>query len=376
MNNLNNGQKVGVLTFHRAENYGSVLQAYALQKYLTDKLGIENELIDYIPSGQEEFYKLFVPITNIRNLIGNILKLSIANKYKKRKDAFQGFLNSNLAISKDKYSAFNKNSLLSNQYSLIITGSDQIWNTECADFSWDYLLEDVHGLKKISYAASMGGGKISDYDRYKKCLEEYTSISVREQYASDVINQMFNNEKKIEVSLDPTLLLDKEDYNKIAAPRKIQGDYIFLYSVYHDDKLLHTIRRMKKKWGMPIITLISRNNSYKVLLNGIKLANEEGPEDFLGYIRYAKFVLTNSFHGSVFSMIYGKEFYYLGDYRQDPRLKQLFTKAEIEHVGVTYEELEEQAGNFGLRGECDLSHKIADLRKGSERYLKGALLQE
>ena len=376
MNNLNNGQKVGVLTFHRAENYGSVLQAYALQKYLTDKLGIENELIDYIPSGQEEFYKLFVPITNIRNLIGNILKLSIANKYKKRKDAFQGFLNSNLAISKDKYSAFNKNSLLSNQYSLIITGSDQIWNTECADFSWDYLLEDVHGLKKISYAASMGGGKISDYDRYKKCLEEYTSISVREQYASDVINQMFNNEKKIEVSLDPTLLLDKEDYNKIAAPRKIQGDYIFLYSVYHDDKLLHTIRRMKKKWGMPIITLISRNNSYKVLLNGIKLANEEGPEDFLGYIRYAKFVLTNSFHGSVFSMIYGKEFYYLGDYRQDPRVKQLFTKAEIEHVGVTYEELEEQAGNFGLRGECDLSHKIADLRKGSERYLKGALLQE
>ena len=376
MNNLNNGQKVGVLTFHRAENYGSVLQAYALQKYLTDKLGIENELIDYIPSGQEEFYKLFVPITNIRNLIGNILKLSIANKYKKRKDAFQGFLNSNLAISKDKYSAFNKNSLLSNQYSLIITGSDQIWNTECADFSWDYLLEDVHGLKKISYAASMGGGKISDYDRYKKCLEEYTSISVREQYASDVINLMFNNEKKIEVSLDPTLLLDKEDYNKIAAPRKIQGDYIFLYSVYHDDKLLHTIRRMKKKWGMPIITLISRNNSYKVLLNGIKLANEEGPEDFLGYIRYAKFVLTNSFHGSVFSMIYGKEFYYLGDYRQDPRLKQLFTKAEIEHVGVTYEELEEQAGNFGLRGECDLSHKIADLRKSSERYLKGALLQE
>ena len=86
MNNLNIEKKVGILTFHRAKNYGSVLQAYALQKYLADKLGIENELIDYIPSGQEEFYKLFVPITNIRNLIGNILKLSIANKYKKRKD--------------------------------------------------------------------------------------------------------------------------------------------------------------------------------------------------------------------------------------------------------------------------------------------------
>ena len=92
MNKSKSGKKVGVLTFHRAENYGSVMQSYALQKYLADKLGIENELIDYVPNNQKDFYKLFVPVTSIRNLIGNILKLSIAKKYQKRRIAFQEFL--------------------------------------------------------------------------------------------------------------------------------------------------------------------------------------------------------------------------------------------------------------------------------------------
>lgn len=370
MNRPNSEKKLGVLTFHRAENYGSVMQAYALQKYLKEKMGIRNELIDYVPDGQEEFYKLFVPITNIRNLIGNFLKLSIVKKYRKRRVAFENFLQRNLEISEKKYSSFEEGTVLSDTYFCVITGSDQIWNTECVDFSWEYLLEGVSGLKKVSYAASMGGGRLSEKNRYKKCLEEYATISVREEYAADIINQMFSGSAKAEVSVDPTLLLDKKDYDKIAAPRRIEGDYIFLYSVYHDDQLLHAVKAMRKKWGLPIITLISRNNSYKVLFNGIKLAKEEGPEDFLSYIKYAKFVLTNSFHGSVFSLIYGKEFYYLGDYRKDPRLKQLLIMTEREWAGVCYEELEERAGQFGLCGDYDLSGRIMDLREKSEKYLR------
>lgn len=370
MNQQNNEKKVGVLTFHRAENYGSAMQSYALQKYLEEKLRIKNELVDYVPEGQEDFYKLFVPVNNIRNLIGNLLKLSIAAKYKNRRIAFQNFLKNHLAISDKKYVSFSAEVPLTEQYSCIITGSDQIWNTECADFSWEYLLENVCGVKKVSYAASMGGGKISDPVRYKKCLEEYDAISVREEYAADIIDRMFQKSGKAEVSVDPTLLLDKQDYDKIVSPRRIHGDYIFLYSVYHDDQLLHTIKALRKKWGLPVITLISRNNSYKVLFNGIKLAKEEGPEDFLSYIKYAKFVLTNSFHGSVFSIIYGKEFYYLGDYRKDPRLKQLFTITGMERAGVCYEELDKRAGEFGSYGDHDLSEKLTDLRKKSEEYLK------
>lgn len=375
MNRPGGEKKVGVLTFHRAENYGSAMQAYALQKYLKEKLGIRNELIDYVPEGQEDFYKLFVPITNIRNLIGNFFKLSIVKKYRKRRVAFQNFLMNNLEISEKKYSSFEKGTRLSEIYSCVITGSDQIWNVECVDFSWEYLLEGVSDLRKVSYAASMGGGKLSEQDRYKKCLEDYDAISVREKYAADIINHMFCESCKAEVSVDPTLLLDKKDYDKIAAPRRIEGDYIFLYSVYHDDQLLHTVKLMKKKWDLPIITLISRNNSYKVLFNGIKLAKEEGPEDFLSYIKYAKFVLTNSFHGSVFSLIYGKEFYYLGNYRRDPRLKQLLTMTGMESAGVCYEELEESAGQFGLRGDCDLSERIINLRKKSEKYLRNICVE-
>lgn len=91
MNKSKSGKKVGVLTFHRAENYGSVMQSYALQKYLADKLGIENELIDYVPNNQKDFYKLFVPVTSIRNLIGNVLKLSIEKNIRREELHFKNF---------------------------------------------------------------------------------------------------------------------------------------------------------------------------------------------------------------------------------------------------------------------------------------------
>ena len=91
MNQLKQRKGIGGLTFHGAENYGSVIQSYALQKYLADKLGIENELIDYVPNNQKDFYKLFVPVTSIRNLIGNILKLSIVKKIEREELHFKNF---------------------------------------------------------------------------------------------------------------------------------------------------------------------------------------------------------------------------------------------------------------------------------------------
>ena len=369
-------KKVGVLTFHEARNYGSVMQAYALQTYLKKKLNLDNELIDYIPEQQKAFYELWVPVTNVRNLVGNILKLSIAKKYQKRELAFQQFLKNKLRISERHYQDKSEKKTLSKIYDCIITGSDQIWNMECADFSWMYLLEGVTGIKKISYAASMGGGKISDSVRYRKCLEDYEGISVREQYAADLIDGMFDGDSIAEISVDPTLLLDKEDYEEITSDRRIKGDYIFLYSVYHDDQLLKTIQELRTKWNMPIVTLISRNNSYKVLFHGIHLASYEGPEDFLSYIKYAKFVLTNSFHGSVFSMIFEKEFYYIGDYKKDPRLNQLFTMAGAEEAGVMYSEIQEASNHFGKRQGKKYSEEIQNIRKKSEEYLANLLLDK
>ena len=230
-------------------------------------------------------------------------------------------------------------------------------------------------MKKISYAASMGG-KISDRDIYKNCLSDYDYISVREDYAVKTIGEMFSQKNLATVCVDPTLLLDRKDYEKITSSRRIEGDYIFFYSVYHDDQLLHTIRLLRKKWNLPIVTLISRNNSYKVLFNGIQLPMYEAPEDFLSYIKYAKFVITNSFHGSVFSIIFEKEFYYLGDYQKDPRLYQLFTMTGTEDAAISYEQLEKKAALFGTRSGRNLSKEISELRKKSEEYLMKALVME
>lgn len=366
---------IGILTFHRADNYGSVLQTYALQTYLKKKFGLRAEIVDYAPECQEEFYRLFVPVKTPQNLVGNILKLTIAYKFWKRKKSIQRFRNSLLNVSQKKYATIQDFEGVKKLYKCIITGSDQIWNTQCADFSWVYFLENINGVNKISYSASLGGGALSESDkvRIKQCLQSYTYISVREQYGASLLESLLDNSKKVEVCVDPTLLLDIEDYDKIASKRLIRGDYIFLYSVYHDDQLLKTIRTLRKRWNLPIITLISRNNSYKVLFNGIQLASKEGPEDFLSYIKYAKFVLTNSFHGSVFSIIYKKEFHYLGDYKKDPRLRQLLTMTKTTGNATDYQDLIKDSEYFGTMEGKDLSQDISILRKTSEQFLRDSL---
>lgn len=366
---------VGVLTYHRAENYGSVLQAYALQKYLYEKLHINTELIDFIPDGQKELYQLYAPIRNPKNVIGNILKMGIAKKYMERRQGFRKFIDENLAV----YSVEGGQSVLENlesKYDAIITGSDQIWNPFCRDFSYIYFLENIHGLKKIAYAPSGIGENIPDVARIKKCLLEYDFISVREDIGKEIIeNQM--GISGVKVCVDPTLLLDREDYEKICAPRRYAGEYIFLYSVYHDDRLLTAIKKISKKIHLPIITMISRANSYKVLFNGMKIADYEAPEDFLSYIKYAKYVFTNSFHGTVFSIIFGKEFYYLGNCGDDPRIRQILGYTNLWNNIVDYSVLEKQMDNFGKNiKKRDYSKIIMQLRKPSEDYLKEALAYE
>ena len=140
---------IGILTFHRADNYGSVLQTYALQTYLKKKFGLRAEIVDYAPECQEEFYRLFVPVKTPQNLVGNILKLTIAYKFWKRKKSIQRFRNSLLNVSQKKYATIQDFEGVKKLYKCIITGSDQIWNTQCADFSWVYFLENINGVNKI-----------------------------------------------------------------------------------------------------------------------------------------------------------------------------------------------------------------------------------
>lgn len=369
--------KIGILTFHHADNYGSVLQAYALQTYLKKVLALDTEFLDYIPEKQEEFYRLFVPVRSVQNLVGNLLKLSIARKYQARKESFECFRKSFLTISKNQCRSDQDFKNATQEYSYIITGSDQIWNPQCADFSWNYFLEGVTGVVKLSYAASLGGAEMKQETRNRiaMCLNSYRAVSVREQSGADLLRGVLGETNKVDVCVDPTLLLGMADFDKIASKRLIPGEYIFLYSVYHDDNLLKTVGELRKKWNLPIVTLISRNNSYRVLFHGIKLADAEGPQDFLSYIKYAKFVLTNSFHGTVFSILYQKQFCYLGDYQKDPRLYQLLTMTHLTDNAVTYQDFPKRIRELERKSGRDCAWELERVRKESAEFLRRAFAE-
>ena len=145
--------KIGIMTFHRAINYGAVLQTYALQKYLNDS-GYDAEVIDYRCDHMENFYKILsVKNKSIKQVIRGLLNFIYVYKKKSR---FYGFLDQNVKISSKIYDKSNIGES-NNEYDKFITGSDQVFNYACSQFDKNYFLEFVKNYdKKYSYAASFG----------------------------------------------------------------------------------------------------------------------------------------------------------------------------------------------------------------------------
>lgn len=321
-------KKVGILTFHSADNYGSVLQTFALQKFLELEYGIASEVIDYIPKGQEQLYRLFVPVKTPKNIIGNLLKIPLFHLFEKRRKSFQSF-RCRLRISEKLYQTEDDFTTISDKYDMIIVGSDQVWNMDCVDFSPIYLLDRIKVPLKVSYAPSVNVNMIDDSQWYLDCVNDFDYVSVREaaaqRYLSIEGKKKFGNRfPKIEVTIDPTLLLNREEYENIASPPLIEGDYIFAYSVYNNIEYLKWLQEISSILDLPIVTMITGNNSYKLLKNkAVFFPDDQSPNAFISGIQHAKYVVTNSFHGTVFSIIFQKNFYYFGDYQKDERIKTI-----------------------------------------------------
>lgn len=363
---------VGVLTFHSADNYGSILQAFALQRFLELKYGVLSELIDYRPAGQEQLYKLFAPIKSARNIVGNILKLPIYLKHKKRAETFENF-RGRVRKSSKYYTDLKDFDNIAEQYKLIIVGSDQVWNPHCVDFSPVYMLDDIQVPIKASYAPSLDEKFVADKDWYLKCVQDFDYISVREvssqKFLQTESNQRFGvNSKPITVTIDPTLLLNRAEYEKIASPPLIEGDYIFAYSVYNDPEYLNWLQQIASVSDLIIVTMITGNNSYKLLKNkAIILPEDQSPNAFLSGIQHAKYVVTNSFHGTAFSIIFKKNFYYFGDYQKDERIKTIIDNFSLQQCCV--QDAKKEYFMMETQYE-DYEGNLKRVRKTSEKYLK------
>lgn len=274
-------KKIATITFHWAVNYGAVLQAFALQKYLLNN-GYETEIINYTPTRM----KLVMAIISLK-------KHDISFFIKERR--IKSFRKKEMKLSK-KYSSNRKLKKCSNIYDAIIAGSDQIWNQSFTlgaegKPTLSYFLNFANeSTRRIAYAVSFGSPEVNN--EYKSVvaseIEKFYSISVREISGKKIVN---NFGKPSEVVCDPTLLLDAEVYSALAEKTKeIKKLRVFPY-------IINSSKELPQK----ISTYISGDQKMNFKFN-------EGVYEWLETIKNAETVVTNSFHGVVFSIIFHKPF--------------------------------------------------------------------
>lgn len=295
-------KKIAILTFHASHNYGSVLQAYALSKQLK-LLGYEAEIINLRNEAQKEAYKI---IKNNMKMHHKIFSLLVYKKLKKRFDHYERFIKFVLPISTKEYKSGDQLRSETLDYDIYICGSDQIWNPHCQDFETAYYLDFVDKKqKKISYAPSLGRTEFTNdqLDIIKRLIEDFHRISVREKQGAEILRKL--TDKEISIVCDPVLLLEKKYWDEFCVLPKINKPYILTYFLEnnHGDKQL--LDKIKTKTRYKVIAL---NEYLRDYFKPYYHAFDSSPEQFVGLFKYASFIYTNSFHGTVFATIFNKPF--------------------------------------------------------------------
>ena len=299
--------KIGIITFQRAYSYGAKLQAYALSQYLCS-IGYDAEVIDYSDIGWSN-----VPGINFKSIKNFITSsISFLNSFRRekvRRSKFDSFFLQKIPHSSTRYPDADSLNGIENRYDMFIAGSDQVWCPKYNQGDMNFLLAFVKdNRKKFSYAASFGVSKIEDKYResYKKNLTSFNRIMVRETEGAEIVKSLTG--RSSDVVLDPTFLLPLDEWNKIACyPFKIEFNYILCFKILSVSSMYQKlIAHLKKVTGYAIVVLDSAYR-YKPIKG--RLYAKAGPEEFLGLIKAAKIVVTNSFHATAFSIIYKKDFY-------------------------------------------------------------------
>lgn len=290
-------------------NYGSILQAFALQKIL-NKIGVENEIVNYIPNNIEKI-KFFLLNSSRWTVLKDKIESRKINKYIltkeeriKKEQIFKSFNNSYLNFTK-KYSNQNALNELSDRYDYYFCGSDQIWNPSF--FKKCQFLSFVSDNKpKISYAPSIGKAQLTkkEKNKIKPLLERFTAISVREEQGAKLIESILF--KSVKVVCDPVFLLSKEEWENFFGLKKQKDEYILCYFLGRNKKHYEIVKDFSKKTKIPIKTIPNNYCGYRL---GIGVEKLVGPLEWLNLIYNAKYIFTDSFHATAFSLIFNKNFY-------------------------------------------------------------------
>lgn len=364
--------KVEIVTLHRITNFGSMLQTYATQTAI-EKLGHKAEILDFVPVGMT-FRRACWPKYNgsiLKKLIKlgpllvyNLICFSIMTR----------FIKKYIKVSPRKYSNFKEiieGVPLADAY---LSGSDQVWNTQNHNQEDDlkayYLGFAPEGKRRIAYAGSFGKNQFADAETsiMKEFIAKYDYISVREDDGLKVLSNLgFTNGVHV---VDPTLLLNGEDWRKFASKKKTpKGKYIFVYNLNRNPLIKEIAKAVSKETGLRIINFADSFD----FIPGAKNRIGNSALDFVNHIANAELVVTDSFHGTAFSINLNTNFICIKAPRYNSRLESILRLTNLIDSRMV-SNLEE--GLSASRKSIDfvsVNELINEARGKSYKYLQNAL---
>lgn len=346
-------EKIGILTFHKSINYGSVLQSWALSRVISKRFVVE--IIDYEPQNYEFLYANYRQWNSWNNIKYNLKRMPLSSALNNQRQLFKKFRDKQLPLSRKKYN-YNNGCDIKEEYKGIVVGSDQVWNIRAKDCDPIFFLPFNYSGNKVSYACS-----INDTDYTEKNLPsnlaseicDFDFISIREESGKNKLEQFIAKQKKVYTLLDPTLLCNSSEYDSLLNDRIVDGKYIFLYNVWTSEAGIQAAKFLSEKLNMPVYTIMTASNVKEINLlkkSGILVDTvRTSPSDFLNFFKYASYIVTESFHGTAFSLIFEKPFVCVSNRTNDERLNNILTLVGLKDRYMKLDELQ----TYDLKQEID-----------------------
>lgn len=375
--------RVGIVTFHCAYNFGSVLQAWALRRQLQG-MGHEVRVVDYRGRDFEQ-YRL------VQTYSAKALAASVAlyPRQRRRRDAFEGFICRELAPTA-RYGVDDEARMregLPRQFDCFLCGSDQIWNLDCTRGPvGPYFLSFAGDARRVAYAPSLSHLSFAEENfgpeqrrQVAEWLAPFHAVSVREEATVGLFADLCP--VPIKTCLDPTLLLDAADYAPIAASRGAVAsrmgtdprNVLFVYMLERNDAMVAAATRLARETGMGVAYVSRRPLRFE----GVRARNlfGIGPSEFLGVLRDCGAVLTNSFHATVFSLLLGVPFRTFATSRSGSRMRELLAGLGAGDRLVGEDEVASGLAMPAPPAEAGLGERLGSLRRESLAFLDQALAE-
>lgn len=319
-------KKIAIITMYfNSINYGGNLQAYALAKFINSISNSFNAMQISYQTSPERF--------KIKKILHNLYYLTlkhptIKKKIKCRLKAIQEFNRTYIPHTEAIYNNHNIE-LIQDKFELFITGSDQVWNPEWIDDN--YILNFINNKPKMSYAASIGVDSLNkeQLKMFKYSLKNYYAISVREERAAILLNPI--SPVDVEWVLDPTMLLCSKQWDELCSKRLITGSYLFCYMLGDNQSQRELVTLFAKKNNIKIAIIPHIHGSFKKSDKnfGDYQLYEVSPKEFISLIKYADYIFTDSFHATVYSLIYKKEFFSFERHREVTMSSRLYSLMQM-----------------------------------------------